>query len=108
MVNEDILKNIEEDNDESDDGELIKYIKDFKRESQDMIKNLLYVDDLLNNIQRRIELGEGISNEELLETVKDIRQRIGQVRKEEEDELGEELIANNLLNKLKRWVEEIV
>ncbi|MBN1792730.1 hypothetical protein JW826_03535 [Candidatus Woesearchaeota archaeon] len=108
MVNEDILSAIEEDTDTTDDGEVIRYIKAFKEESEDMIKNLLYVDSLLQDLERRLSLGENISNEELLKKVKDLRVRVGDIKKEEEAELGEELIANNLLNKLKKWVDQLV
>jgi hypothetical protein len=97
-----------EGNGSDNPGELIKYIEDFKKESEEMIKNLLFVDDLLQNLERRITLGEQLTSDELSEQLKDIRYRIGQIKQEEEEELDEEIIANNLLNKLRRWVDELV
>jgi hypothetical protein len=108
MVNEEILKDIPEDTDPTDDGEIIRYVKAFKEEGEDMIKNLLYVDEILQSLQRRVELGEHITDDELVDKIKELRAFVGEIKKEEEDELGEDIIANNLLNKLKKWVNELV
>jgi hypothetical protein len=102
------MKDQSEDSDNSNPGELIKYVQDFKAESEDMIKNLLYVDELVQSLERRIELGERPDDDELSDKLKDIRLRIGEIKKEEEEELDGELIANNLLNKLRKWVDELV
>ncbi len=98
---------VPEDNDTSDDGEVIKTLKDFKSKGQEIISELESVDEILYSLQNKLDVEEPIDKNELLVLIKDIRSRIGNIRKEEEAELGEDKIAINLLNKLRKWVEEM-
>ena len=108
MVNEEYLKSIQDDNDPTDDGELIRYVKAFREQSYDMIKQMESSDEYMYSMQRRLELGDDVKKEEILAFIKELRARVGNIKKEEEAELGEERIAINLLNKLRKWVQEMV
>jgi hypothetical protein len=104
-------KKISEDNkpkEDMDSGELVKFMQDLKSESMDMMDKLTQIDGILVRIKAQLESGKTISNKKLIDDIEDIRSRIGSLEREDEIELGEEEQADTLLEKLKKWVDQII
>ena len=90
-----------------DQGEILAFMKDMKKESESMMKDLMEIDDILLSLRDRVQKGK-ISKKRTIEMINSIRLRIGVLEREDKRELNEEEIAQSLLQKLKRWVDEVV
>ena len=93
---------------EDDKGEVFELMGDIKREATNMLEDLQDIDSSLTELENRIKDVDQINKEELLGIIETIRIKIGTIEKEDKRELEEEEIANNLLSKLKKWVDTIV
>lgn len=98
--------NPENDN-SKDQGEILAFMKDMKKESESMMKDLMEIDDILLSLRDKVQKGK-ISKKKTIEIINSIRLRIGVIEREDKRELNEEEIAQSLLQKLKRWVDEVV
>jgi len=94
-------------NEKNEKGEVIKFMEDIKEESNIMMRDLIDIDDKLLSLQKKLELGE-VDKKEILKVIESVRLRIGVLEKEDRRELGEEEIAETLLEKLKKWVGQVV
>ena len=65
------------------------------------------IDDILLSLRDKVQKGK-ISKKKTIEIINSIRLRIGVIEREDKRELNEEEIAQSLLQKLKRWVDEVV
>jgi hypothetical protein len=99
--------NKEEGKGESGKGEVMAFMRDMEEESKSMMQDLIEIDDMLLSLQERIETGKS-DNREILRTIENVRVRIGVIEREDKRELNEEEIAESLLSKLKKWVEQVV
>lgn len=97
----------EEGKGESGKGEVMAFMRDMEEESKSMMQDLIEIDDMLLSLQERIETGKS-DNREILRTIENVRVRIGVIEREDKRELNEEEIAESLLSKLKKWVEQVV
>jgi len=90
-----------------EEGEINRILDDIRQDSQNMMSDLAMVDDRLNQLRQRVISGEA-SQDEILRVIDEIRQSIGVIEDEDRKELGEEELADNLLDKLRSWVDKIV
>ncbi|MBW2990891.1 hypothetical protein KY348_04250 [Candidatus Woesearchaeota archaeon] len=89
------------------EGELMKFMEDMKKESQNMMKDLEEIDTRLVHLKELIEK-ENADKEKIIDLINSIRIRIGVLEKEDVREMNEEEIAESLLKKLKKWVDQVV
>jgi len=82
-------------------------MKDMKKESKAMMNELIDIDDMLSRLKIRLT-DESASKRELYRIIDAIRLRIGVMEREDRIELNEEEEAETLLEKLKKWVDQIV
>lgn len=101
------LKMNPENDNSKDQGEILAFMKDMKKESESMMKDLMEIDDILLSLRDKVQKGK-ISKKKTIEIINSIRLRIGVIEREDKRELNEEEIAQSLLQKLKRWVDEVV
>lgn len=95
-------------NDNSNDkGEILSFMRDMKKESESMMKDLMEIDDILLSLRDQVQKGK-ISKKKTIEIINSIRLRIGVLEREDKRELNEEEITQSLLQKLKRWIDEVV
>ena len=91
----------------SERGEIDQILEDIKSESKEMMKELMEVDNILISVKDSIDFGD-FDKEELINKINDIRMRIGALEKDDVKEEKYEEIADNLILKLKKWVDLIV
>lgn len=101
----DLANNAEASN--ADKGELMSFMQDMKKESQTMMQDLMDIDDMLVSLEDRLRL-EDVDKRVILKTIEEVRLRIGVLEKEDKRELSEEAVAESLLKKLKKWVDQVV
>lgn len=100
-------KNNDDNEKEADEGEVMKFMKDIEKESKSMMLDLTEMDDTLLSLQERLEAGRA-DNKEILRTIEHLRLRIGVMEREDKRELNEEEVAESLLSKLKKWVDQMM
>ncbi|MBN2458964.1 hypothetical protein JXB28_01655 [Candidatus Woesearchaeota archaeon] len=89
------------------EGEVMAFMRDMKKESKNMMTELIDIDDLLSKLKIKIA-EDSTSKKELYRIIDSIRLRIGVMEREDRIELNEEEEAETLLEKLKKWVDQIV
>jgi hypothetical protein len=92
---------------EAEEGEVMRFMKDIEKESKSMMLDLTDMDDMLLSLQERVEAGKS-DQKEILRTIENVRLRIGVMEREDKRELNEEEVAESLLSKLKKWVDQLV
>jgi hypothetical protein len=100
----------EEDDDKGDEagkGEVMHFMKDLEEESRSMMQDLMQIDNMLLSLKERVE-EDRADRKELLRVIESVRLRIGVLEKEDRIEMNEEEVAESLLSKLKKWVEQVV
>jgi len=90
-----------------DEGEVMHFMKDMESESKSMMKDLAEIDDMLLSLKERVDDGRA-DRREILQTIEAIRLRIGVLEKEDKIEINEEEVAESLLAKVKKWVDQVV
>jgi hypothetical protein len=90
-----------------DKGEVMAFMKDIEEESKSMMQDLAQIDDMLVSLAERLE-EDRADKREILRTIESVRVRIGVMEKEDRIEMNEEEVAESLLSKLKKWVEQVV
>jgi len=90
-----------------EEGEVMEFMKDMEKESKSMMDDLAEIDNALLSLKERIE-DKRADTDEIIKVIDKIRSRIGVVEREDKRELDEEEVAETLLDKLKRWVDQIV
>jgi hypothetical protein len=88
-------------------GEVNLLLKDIKQMSEDIMNDLRKVDQKLAAVQERA-LGEGIQALELVHQLKDTRLMIGNMEKEEEQELEIEAATETVLAKLRQLIDKCI
>lgn len=83
------------------------FMKDMESESKSMMKDLAEIDDMLLSLKERVDDGRA-DRREILQTIEAIRLRIGVLEKEDKIEINEEEVAESLLAKVKKWVDQVV
>jgi len=89
------------------EGEIISFMKDIEKESKSMMSDLVEIDDMLSALKSKIALDKA-SKKEIFQRIDTIRLRIGIMEREDRRELNEEEVAETLLEKLKKWVNQVV
>lgn len=89
------------------EGEIITFMEDIKKDSNEMMKELIHIDDLLCKIKAKVG-EEPVNKQEINRLIDSVRLRIGILEREERIELNEEEEAETLLEKLKGWVDRVV
>jgi hypothetical protein len=97
----------EEGKGESDKGEVMSFMKDMEEESKSMMQDLTGIDDMLVSLKERLE-EDRADKREILRIIESVRLRIGVLEKEDKIEINEEEVAESLLSKLKKWVDQVV
>jgi hypothetical protein len=112
--NHDVHEDDEDDYDENNNGEkpnsrgeIIAFMKDMKKESKAMMNELIDIDDMLSKLKMKLA-DESSSKREIYRMIDSIRLRIGVMEREDRIELNEEDEAETLLEKLKKWVDQVV
>lgn len=90
-----------------EEGEVIRFIENIKKDSQSIMKDLEEIDSRLVRLNNLVEKGT-VDKEKIIDLINSIRIRIGVLEREDNRELSEEEIAETLLEKLKRWVDQVV
>lgn len=98
---------LDDERKEFDEGEVMQFMKDIEKESQSMMRDLAEIDGMLESLQERIETGRA-DKKEIARTIENVRLRIGVLEKEDKREINEEEVAESLLSKLKKWVDQLV
>ena len=88
-------------------GEIDEILQDIRKESKTMMKDLMEVDNILVSLKDKIE-NDHFDKEEFLKEIEGIRSMIGSLEKEDVQEENYEEIADNLIKKLKKWINLIV
>lgn len=83
------------------------FMKDIEKESKSMMEDLVQIDNTLLSLKERID-EDRIDRREILRILESVRLRIGVLEKADKREINEEEVAESLLSKLKKWVEQIV
>jgi hypothetical protein len=101
----------DEDDDQAkkanDKGEVMHFMRDIEEESRSMMQDLTQIDNMLLSLKERVE-EDRADRRELLRVIESIRLRIGVLEKEDRIEINEEEVAESLLSKLKKWVDQVV
>lgn len=105
-ADEDYDENGCENNDNSR-GEIIAFMKDMKKESKNMMDELIDIDDMLSKLKIKLSQ-DSDCKKDLYRIIDAIRLRIGVMEREDRIELNEEQEAETLLEKLKKWVDQVV
>ncbi len=92
---------------EFDEGEVMQFMKDIENESKSMMRDLTEIDGMLESLQERIETGRA-DKREIARTIENVRLRIGVLEREDKREINEEEVAESLLDKLRKWVDQLV
>ncbi len=92
---------------EDGEGEVIQFMRDIKKESEALMMELIEIDGMLSKLENRLRT-EDVAKEETLKTIEQVRLRIGTLEKEDRREMNEEDVAESLLMKLKKWVDQVV
>ena len=92
---------------EDGEGEVIQFMRDIKKESEALMMELIEIDGMLSKLENRLRT-EDVAKEETLKTIEQVRLRIGTLEKEDRREMNEEDVAESLLMKLKKWVNQVV
>ncbi len=90
-----------------DGGEIEAALSDIRKESRNMMDDLMEVDMVICSLIGRLQSGD-IEKDEIIEALESIRIRIGVLEEEDKRELGEEEVAANLITKLKKWVDMVI
>lgn len=91
----------------NDKGEVMHFMRDIEEESRSMMQDLTQIDNMLLSLKERVE-EDRADRRELLRVIESIRLRIGVLEKEDRIEINEEEVAESLLSKLKKWVDQVV
>ncbi len=97
----------EEEKKTNDKGEVMHFMRDIEEESRSMMEDLTQIDNMLLSLKERVE-EDRADRRELLRVIESIRLRIGVLEKEDRIEINEEEVAESLLAKLKKWVDQVV
>ncbi len=90
-----------------EEGEISAIMGDIKRDTQSMMDDIREVNDFLNDLEKLLQT-EKVDKEQVMETIKAIKLRIGVLEKEDQRELSEEEIADSLISKLKKWMDAFI
>ena len=88
-------------------GEIDNILKDMKLEGEAMMRNLREIDNLLITLDEKNK-SDNVDKEEISDLIKFIRLKIGILEKEDQTEENFEEMADNLLLRLKRWMDDII
>ena len=88
-------------------GEIDNILKDMKLEGEAMMRNLIEIDNLLITLDEKNK-SDNVDKEEISDLIKFIRLKIGILEKEDQTEENFEEMADNLLLRLKRWMDDII
>jgi hypothetical protein len=105
--NRDYNENDYTGNNETEKGEVMAFMKDIEEESKSMMQDLTEIDGMLESLNDRVEAGRA-DNREILRVIEKVRLKIGVMEREDKRELNEEEVAESLLSKLKKWVQQVV
>ena len=97
-----ILKKYDFKLDDFEEGELMRFLRDIENESKSMMHDLSEIDGMLMSLQERVDSGKSKIKSELLRTIENVRVRIGVLEREDKREMGEEEVAESLLDKLEK------
>jgi len=95
------------DENKFDEGEVMHFMKDIEKESRSMMEDLAQIDNTLLSLKERVE-EDRIDRREILRIIESVRLRIGVLEKEDKREINEEEVAESLLDKLRKWVDQLV
>ena len=98
---------IPEDTDPTDDGEVIKNLKDFNLGNQQIIEDLNKLEITLHEILLQLESGKQINVQNLAKKIEQSRNSVQHIKEEEQGQVKQLKVAINLLNKIRAWVEEM-
>ena len=97
----------EEESQPQEKGEIIQFMEDIKRESESMMKDLNEMDSSLIHLKMLMEK-DSVDKQRVIDIIESIRRRIGVLENVDQRELREEEVAESLLQKLKKWVDQVV
>ncbi|HJX05566.1 MAG TPA: hypothetical protein VJ461_02565 [Candidatus Nanoarchaeia archaeon] len=89
------------------EGEIISFMRDIEKESKSMMSDLVEIDDKLSELKSKIAM-EKTSKREIFRMIDTIRLRIGIMEREDRREMNEEEVAETLLEKLRKWINQVV
>lgn len=87
------------------EGEGKKLLVQIREISNDVLHTLMEIDDQLANLQDYIKLNEEVDKESLLKQINEIRLKIGVTEREDTQEIKEEEILENMLQKLNNLID---
>ena len=93
---------------EGQKGEATLLLQEIRTISQDIFNVLVEIDGSLAAIGEDVSTKESFDREELIGKIKEIRQKIGLMEKEDEHEINEEEILQNLFNKLDSLIDQVI
>ncbi len=89
-------------------GEATLLMQEIRTISQDIFNVLVEIDNSLAIIGEDVNSKESFDREELAGKIKEIRQKIGMMEKEDEHEINEEEILQGLFSKLDSLISQVI
>ena len=86
------------------EGEGKLLLKQIRQISKEMLDSLIEIDDKLAKLQQNVNFNEEIDKRRMLEEINGIRLVIGTMEKEDTQEIEEEQILENLIEKLNKLI----
>ncbi|MBI2558371.1 hypothetical protein HYW20_03535 [Candidatus Woesearchaeota archaeon] len=84
----------------TDEAEGKIVLQQIRQMSQDLLEHAIDIDNLLADLHNRIKSGGQINKEDLLNSLNEIRFKIGVIEREDTEEMQEEEILENMIAKI--------
>lgn len=84
----------------TDETEGKNALQQIRQMSQDLLEHAIEIDNLIADLHNRIKSGSEINKEELLNSLNEIRFKIGVIEREDTEELEEEEVLEHMISKI--------
>ena len=84
----------------TDEGEGKDLLEQIRQTSQDLLERMIEIDNMLAELHNHIKSNEHIDKNELLNSLNDVRFKIGILEREDTEEIEEEEQLENMINKI--------
>jgi len=80
------------------EGKLV--LQQIRQMSRDLLEHAIDIDNFLADLHNRIKSGGQINKEELLDSLNEVRFKIGVIEREDTEELEEEEVLEHMISKI--------
>lgn len=84
----------------TDETEGKNVLQQIRQMSQDLLEHAIEIDNLIADLHNRIKSDSEINKEELLNSLNEIRFKIGVIEREDTEELEEEEVLEHMISKI--------